>query len=273
MADLAKIHRNVGRLVHQGAPEADIDQYLSEEGVTYDDYSNYINESKRPIYAASSETPEMDSDTGFIRTALDKFNQGTTSGFGENITDPIGIATSALMSDPIGFWNGEVTDPKLTEQIVDASDATKRTLKSQSEKRPYVSGAGELIGALTGGVAAADIASSVLPGKFVNAATEFIKNNPIKASSLIGAAQAGLYGAGTSDSDTLGGVALDTAVPAVAGAVLGPAGYMLGKKSSRYLSERARGALDKIKGIGILDDGIDEASEFLPGSVSPHSWP
>jgi len=37
MADLAKIKRNVGRMVDQNAPEADIDEYIRGEGVTLDD--------------------------------------------------------------------------------------------------------------------------------------------------------------------------------------------------------------------------------------------
>lgn len=36
MADLAKIKRNVGRMVEQNAPESDIDEYIKSEGVTLD---------------------------------------------------------------------------------------------------------------------------------------------------------------------------------------------------------------------------------------------
>lgn len=41
MADLAKIKRNVSKMVSMSAPEADIDAYISSEGVTIDDVRNF----------------------------------------------------------------------------------------------------------------------------------------------------------------------------------------------------------------------------------------
>jgi hypothetical protein len=41
MADLARIKRNVSKMVSMSAPETDIDQYIAEEGVTVDDVKNF----------------------------------------------------------------------------------------------------------------------------------------------------------------------------------------------------------------------------------------
>lgn len=41
MADLARIKRNVSKMVSMGAPEEDIDGYIASEGVTIDDVRNY----------------------------------------------------------------------------------------------------------------------------------------------------------------------------------------------------------------------------------------
>lgn len=41
MADLAKVKRNVVKMVNQNAPESDIDSYISSEGVTIDDVRNF----------------------------------------------------------------------------------------------------------------------------------------------------------------------------------------------------------------------------------------
>jgi hypothetical protein len=41
MADLARIKRNVAKMVSMNAPEADIDGYIASEGVTVDDVRNY----------------------------------------------------------------------------------------------------------------------------------------------------------------------------------------------------------------------------------------
>src|SRR5690348_11518157 len=41
MADLARIKNNVAKMAAQGAPEEDIDGYITSEGVTIDDVRSY----------------------------------------------------------------------------------------------------------------------------------------------------------------------------------------------------------------------------------------
>lgn len=55
MADLARIKRNVAKMVGMGAPEADIDAYIGQEGVTIDQVRAYKGE---PIKIAGKVTPQ-----------------------------------------------------------------------------------------------------------------------------------------------------------------------------------------------------------------------
>ena len=48
MADLARIKRNVSKMVSQSAPETDIDQYIDSEGVTIDQIKAFPVEALDP---------------------------------------------------------------------------------------------------------------------------------------------------------------------------------------------------------------------------------
>jgi hypothetical protein len=48
MADLAKVKRNVSKMVGMNAPEADIDAYIASEGVTVDDVRNFTGDAAAP---------------------------------------------------------------------------------------------------------------------------------------------------------------------------------------------------------------------------------
>jgi hypothetical protein len=48
MADLAKVKRNVNKMVGMNAPEADIDAYIASEGVTVDDVRNFTGDASAP---------------------------------------------------------------------------------------------------------------------------------------------------------------------------------------------------------------------------------
>lgn len=48
MADLAKVKRNVSKMVGMNAPEADIDGYIASEGVTVDDVRNFTGDAPAP---------------------------------------------------------------------------------------------------------------------------------------------------------------------------------------------------------------------------------
>lgn len=47
MADLARIKRNVAKMVAQNAPETDIDGYIASEGVTVEDVRNFDDFSQK----------------------------------------------------------------------------------------------------------------------------------------------------------------------------------------------------------------------------------
>lgn len=59
MADLLKIKNNVRKMVDMGAPETDIDQYISEEGTTPDEIRSFRGQPKGEIPAKSSEAESL----------------------------------------------------------------------------------------------------------------------------------------------------------------------------------------------------------------------
>ena len=57
MADLARIKKNVSKMVSMGAPEEDIDGYIFSEGVTIDDVKNY-NTNLKPLSEEQKAKPK-----------------------------------------------------------------------------------------------------------------------------------------------------------------------------------------------------------------------
>jgi hypothetical protein len=66
MADIAKAKRNVAKMVSMNAPEADIDSYISSEGLTIDQIKNF-----KEIQPVQQEIP---------KTRLDIANEKIASG-------------------------------------------------------------------------------------------------------------------------------------------------------------------------------------------------
>jgi hypothetical protein len=77
--DIAKVKRNIQKMLDQGAPEADIDSYLSGEGVT-------IDMLKAPAAPVAQPTPDTASQTsGPLETFTNAMGQGALLNFGDEI--------------------------------------------------------------------------------------------------------------------------------------------------------------------------------------------
>ena len=97
MADIARIKGNIGKMISQNAPEADIDAYLAGEGVSLDELKG--NKSTPPDkyqQAATDEATHLDAigaprDTGYTR----RLTHGATLGADSTIV--AGLATPLEM--------------------------------------------------------------------------------------------------------------------------------------------------------------------------------
>ena len=55
MPDIQKIKRNIGKMIDQGAPESDIDEYIKSEGVTIDQLKQPVESQKQVIQQAQTK--------------------------------------------------------------------------------------------------------------------------------------------------------------------------------------------------------------------------
>ncbi len=241
MADISKIKRNISKMLDQGAPEADVDAYLKAEGVTPMDLRIKGNES----------ILDDPAETGWFRTLVDQFNQGTLSGWGDEVTDRM----AAAGVDPF-------VDESYDELLDQARTMSKRDLAAQKKENPWLSGGANIAGALTGATAL----RKVLPNGVQTKAAEFAKANPATAAMLTGGGGAGIYSAGSSEKEGLERLDnLATDVP------IGMAGGYAGHRIAQALPTLAKNIDDRFsvgdkaraagRALGILDDAAPAAAD------------
>jgi hypothetical protein len=95
MADIAKVKRNIQKMIDQGAPETDIDAYVASEGTTPEELQGKpasleeggFEQFKKMVKSGEMKVPNYDLGRNF--QALDdlvrKFGTGATYGFGDKI--------------------------------------------------------------------------------------------------------------------------------------------------------------------------------------------
>lgn len=80
--DIERVKRNVKKMLDQSAPEADIDAYLSQEGVT----PEMLRAPKPAAPTANTPTPDTSADTsGPLGTFMNAMGQGALLNFGDEI--------------------------------------------------------------------------------------------------------------------------------------------------------------------------------------------
>lgn len=161
MADLARIKRNVSKMVGMNAPEAEIDAYIAGEGVTVDEVRNFQLEAQpaaemRPgssEYAqwaaeqarAGKALPQVSGDLSTPNSLIDKVNAATTAAF-----DAIPIAGPSIkagMQDAkAGLWG-------VPREAIVSEDAARENANPISRT----------VGAVTGTVAPF-MAGGAIPG-------------------------------------------------------------------------------------------------------------
>jgi hypothetical protein len=223
MADLARIKRNVAKMVGAGAPEGEIDAYIASEGVTVDDvraFSAAPATAPEPVSAQSAAPSDpVGGFNEFSNAVQSGFNQGLTFGFGDELYAGVAAPFAAAGSMLSG---GEFDLGKAyNEQL----ELTRRVNAERAGANPVASAAGEVTGAIVNPL-------SRISGGMVK-------------SGLTGVGIGGAYGFGTGETmderlggagwGALGGGIVGAAAPKVAGWV----GDSLTKRAQRGATNAA----------------------------------
>lgn len=246
MADLAKVKRNVAKMVGQNAPEEDIDAYIGSEGVTLDQVRAFKATGASP--EAMAEADRRDKTRGEY-------------GMPERVTDavtfgaaiPITAAGDAAVKTVGKFLSGGSPDPVGDYKL--SRDAMDEQLRRARER-----------GGTLGTVAEFGLSIPFMPATAVAGPTKGLIQQGVDAA-VTGAKYAGAYGAMSARGDLTDQIG-QTAGHAVAGAVLGPTLHY----GTNALS-RVPGAIDTgVRAItgrsaGNVAENAGRAAEFTEAGV------
>jgi hypothetical protein len=262
MADLARIKNNVRKMVDLGAPEADIDAYIAEEGVTIDDVRSFRSGGHqnvpefRPV-GVEGYDPESGEVEGRQPTALDP--AGAFALAGPEGVPIIGPALNAAVRGGAAALVTPFSDKPFLENYEDMG----RIQEDVQEKNPISTTAGHVTGAVAGTLpamaaapAAFGMGSGGLPARM--AVSGFTGGG-------IGATDAAIRSQGDPDAmleGGLGGLAAGAAGPAVGQAA--GAGYRLATqwfadRGIRNVADLAPAAVKRIAQVAKAD-GLDPAA-------------
>ena len=182
MADLERIKENVAKMASQNAPEADIDGYISSEGVTIDDVKNFTGRTWGE-FAQEKLTPDMQTLPAAVAGGADM----ALFGFADELKS---MALAGVRSglDP------QVSYEKAYDHFV---NKTRQKQEELQQENPLAYGAGQVAGA----IATPLMASKTAIGKGLatgvsNAASKgFVP--ALGATTGLGVASGGLYGVGS----------------------------------------------------------------------------
>ena len=134
-------------------------------------------------------------------SVLNTLGEGATLGFADEIVGGINAT--------VGTFDPELSDTTFSERYEGNRDGARADLDMMRRREPSLATGTELAGGLlSGGAAAGRTVVNKGGGKLINAARN------VGAGGLLG----GIYGAGSSGADTVGGVVKDTAIGTLLGA-------------------------------------------------------
>lgn len=198
MADLARIKRNVRKMVDMGAPETDVDAYIAEEGVTVDDVRNFRDGSP----AQSAVEPEQPAapERGFFRR-VDDVARGAADMLSLGLSDEISAGMGAITG--IGGTFGDYSGNLAAQKQRDSEGGAERFV-------------GQLAGGVAGGVGLARSGLS-LGSNLINRGAGLAR--VAAGSAADGAILGAAHGVGSGEGS--GGRAASGLTGLVAGGVLG----------------------------------------------------
>ena len=157
MADLAKIKRNVARMVSLNAPESDIDEYISSQGVSIEDVRNYKEQKKPDMNFVNEKSKEIGINGGWlnddgsvkgswVNSGLVRKPVAAMKGVANSSLNPAGFITKGLN---YSFGNGKWELPD-SIQGFEAKDNVERGIELAAEQAndfAAMAGIGNAIGA------------------------------------------------------------------------------------------------------------------------------
>ena len=243
MADIAKIKRNIGRMVEQSAPEADIDEYIKSEGVTIEQVRSF-----------KEQKPAGD---GFGMKALRQGLDSLTFGFNDKAASALYAAGQQITGSPRSFSE---------DYNAAYGRAAERQKEASKDAIPAI--VGKTAGMIAQGVA-------LLPRQAAIASYEYAKEAVKPAQSLLatwaeGLPSAARYGAAYGSADAAGHSSgpvqnqlMQVLEGTAGGAVMGPAvhtgffGLGAGLAARQRSVEARRNAVaanvDEARSVGITD--------------------
>lgn len=246
MADLARIKKNVAKMVAMNAPESDIDGYIASEGVTVDDVRNYQS---------------LDKD---VLGAVTTFDKGYTGGFGRKL----GGVVNAIGATPV---DALLTDKTFGEAFADRYNEIVEPALKASERFEGANPKTAL--ALNIGGAIASPVNKLGMGYIGKGATNLDK---LVRSGVVGAGAGALYGAGRTENleDLTSNVNEDAQMGGALGLVLPPVlqgakGLINKLNPKRALAGKATGLNNIVKdgdSVKMLKRGI-QADDAIASQV------
>lgn len=271
MADTDRIKRNIGKMIDAGAPEVDIDAYLSSEGFkSADDFR-----------AGKRAAPQVQAQ-GRSDAAANAFGQGATLGFGDELAAGVRSMLpqfSNWMMEPSPWQKaagqtGQTVSAAPTQEQRYDEELTRQRAQTKADAKAYpvmttgsnLAGTLATAGALSmlpGGQTLLGGGATSLPGAMVRGAAS-------------GAALGGVQGFGEGEGgldQRLKAAGTGAAVGGVVGGVLPAAGSM----ASYAYEKLAPGILNKVADIGerfVPKGPAIPLSAAAPegGSVAQDSW-
>jgi hypothetical protein len=153
MADIARIKRNIKKMVDQGAPEADIDAYISTEGISLEDLHAPAEMPTEPYAGPLGVTDETALGRGL--NTFEAATAGSHAGLMGGYDDEIGAGLTAPVTATMDWFKGGDFDVKAAYQK--NVDLLRKQKGERREHHPIASIAGEVAGGLGLGAGAGKV--------------------------------------------------------------------------------------------------------------------
>lgn len=170
MADIARIKRNIGKMIEMDAPEADIDSYIAEEGVTLEMLKGQTQPEERPLstqYQPPTEAGYAEKIMQVARPVLEGAGMGLGSVVGGGAAlatgpaAPVAVPVGAVLGGGIGYAGGKQLANILEEQLGVRQTPSLQKQLVQSGK-DVISGAAMEAGGQGAGVALSAVGQKVI---------------------------------------------------------------------------------------------------------------
>lgn len=243
MADLARIKRNVAKMAAQSAPEADIDGYITSEGVTVDDVRTFKAETAATKQQPTKVTPDITAAADAYEKArgTGAFAAATDAGAsGIPFSDELYSAVSALPNAAISAVQGKGFHP--VDEYNKSQDLQAELTRRRTAQHPVASVAGSVAGGMAFAAPAAKAGFSLMQGAKPTLASMAGRG------AAEGAGYGALYGAG--EGEGLEDRTLSAARGGVAGGAVGGAFGALGRIGAGKIDKSAIPSVDDLRTAG-----------------------